>query len=72
MIDIAGDEGRCEDVVVRSIFADEVDRFNAVLTEHHWLGRRLTARFCGVSRCSAVSGSRWLGSVRGVVMPGSG
>jgi hypothetical protein len=45
------------DVVVRPIFADEVGRFNAALTEYHWLGRRLTGQ---VLRYVAVLGGEWV------------
>jgi hypothetical protein len=45
-------------VVVRPIFADEIGRFNAVLSEHHWLGRRLTGQ---VLRYVAVLGGEWVG-----------
>ena len=48
------------DVVVRSVFADEVGRFNAALTEYHWLGRRLTGQ---VLRYVAVLGGEWVAVV---------
>jgi hypothetical protein len=48
------------DVVVRSIFADEVGRFNAALTEHHWLGHRLTGQ---VLRYVAVLEGEWVAVV---------
>jgi hypothetical protein len=47
-------------VVVRPIFADEIGRFNAALTEHHWLGRRLTGQ---VLRYVAVLGGEWVAVV---------
>ena len=43
--------------MVRPIFVDEVGRFNAALTEHHWLGRRLTGQ---VLRYVAVLGGEWV------------
>lgn len=43
--------------MVRPIFADEIGRFNAALTEHHWLGRRLTGQ---VLRYVAVLGGEWV------------
>jgi hypothetical protein len=48
------------DVVVRPIFADEVGRFNAALTEHHWLGHRLTG---AVLRYVAVLDGEWVAVV---------
>jgi GNAT superfamily N-acetyltransferase len=47
-------------VVVRPIFADEVGRFNAALTEHHWLGHRLTG---AVLRYVAVLDGEWVAVV---------
>jgi hypothetical protein len=35
---------RTADVIVRPITAGEVDRFNTLLGEHHWLGHRLTGQ----------------------------
>jgi len=43
--------------VVRPVFADEIGRFNAALTEHHWLGRRLTGQ---VLRYVAVLEGEWV------------
>jgi hypothetical protein len=48
------------DVVVRPIFGDEVGCFNAALSEHHWLGRRLTGQ---VLRYVAVLGGEWVAVV---------
>jgi Domain of unknown function (DUF4338)/DDE_Tnp_1-associated len=48
------------DVVVRPIFVDEVGRFNAALTEHHWLGHRLTG---AVLRYVAVLDGEWVAVV---------
>jgi hypothetical protein len=47
-------------VVVRPIFVDEVGRFNAALTEHHWLGHRLTG---AVLRYVAVLDGEWVAVV---------
>lgn len=60
------------DVVVRPIFADEVERFNAALAEHHWLGHRLTGQ---ILRYVAVLDGAWVGCrvrVRGVVVSCAG
>lgn len=43
--------------MVRPVFADEIGRFNAALTEHHWLGRRLTGQ---VLRYVAVLEGEWV------------
>jgi hypothetical protein len=48
---------RIADVMVRPIAAGEVDRFNALLREHHWLGHRLTGQ---VMRYVAVANSLWV------------
>lgn len=48
---------RVGDVAVRPIAADEVDRFNALLREHHWLGHRLTGQ---VMRYVAVADGLWV------------
>jgi hypothetical protein len=48
------------DVVVRPIFADEVERFNAALAEHHWLGHRLTGQ---ILRYVAVLDGEWVAVV---------
>jgi Domain of unknown function (DUF4338)/DDE_Tnp_1-associated len=48
---------RVADVVVRPIAADEVDRFNLLLREHHWLGHRLTGQ---VMRYVAVADGLWV------------
>lgn len=45
---------------MRPIFADEVGRFNAALTEHHWLGHRLTG---AVLRYVAVLDGEWVAVV---------
>lgn len=42
---------------MRPIFVDEVGRFNAALTEHHWLGHRLTG---AVLRYVAVLDGEWV------------
>jgi urease gamma subunit len=43
--------------MVRPIFASEVDRFNALLRAHHWLGHRLTGQ---VMRYVAVLEGEWV------------
>lgn len=43
--------------MVRPIAVDEVDRFNALLREHHWLGHRLTGQ---VMRYVAVADGVWV------------
>jgi hypothetical protein len=43
--------------MVRPIFASEVDRFNALLGAHHWLGYRLTGQ---VMRYVAVLEGEWV------------
>lgn len=48
---------RVADVRVRPIVADEVDRFNSLLREHHWLGHRLTGQ---VMRYVAVADGLWV------------
>ena len=45
---------------VRPIASDEVDRFNALLREHHWLGHRLTGQ---VMRYVAVADGLWVALV---------
>jgi urease gamma subunit len=45
------------DVTVRPIAADEVDKFNSLLREHHWLGHRLTGQ---VMRYVAVADGLWV------------
>jgi len=46
--------------MVRPIFVSEVDRFNALLRVHHWLGRRLTGQ---VMRYVAVLEGEWVALV---------
>jgi hypothetical protein len=47
-------------VVVRPLLAGEVERFNALLDAHHWLGHRLTGQ---VMRYVATLGGRWVALV---------
>jgi hypothetical protein len=53
-------EAAVGDVVVRPITASEVDRFNAGLDTHHWLGHRLTGQ---VMRYVATLDGRWVALV---------
>jgi hypothetical protein len=48
---------RIADVMVRPITAGEVDRFNELLCEHHWLGHRLTGQ---VMRYVAIADRLWV------------
>jgi uncharacterized protein DUF4338 len=47
----------CEGLVVRPVRRDEVDRFNAELDEHHWLGHRIVGE---TMRYVATWGDRWV------------